>query len=62
MSEIINLRRHRKKIEKQAAEQSAAGNRYRFGRSKKEREAEALREEQRMRLLEGHKRMQGDET
>ncbi|MBS7541461.1 DUF4169 family protein [Ancylobacter lacus] len=62
MSEIVNLRRFRKKLAREAREQTAAARRYQFGRSKDEREAEEARERMRQNALEGHRRVQGDET
>lgn len=56
MSEIVNLKRHRKRLARAEDEQKAAENRRRFGRSKAKRErdeAEAARAE---RHIDGHRR------
>jgi hypothetical protein len=61
MAEIINLRRVRKRRERETREQIAAEQRLRFGRPKVERRADAAREELRERTLDGHKRVREDE-
>ena len=56
MSEIVNLKQHRKRVARAEKEQKAEANRRRFGRLKVERrreEAETVRAE---RHLDGHKR------
>jgi hypothetical protein len=53
MVEIVNLNRARKARAKQAEAEQATANRAKHGRTKAEREAEALSEAQRKRLLDG---------
>lgn len=60
MADVINLRQARKARARRAAETQAASNRARFGRTKAEKEADRLREEQARRHLDGHRR-DGDE-
>ncbi|MGP9819842.1 DUF4169 family protein [Salinarimonas sp. NSM] len=55
-AEIVNLRRARKAKARTAAEAAAAENRVLFGRTKAQRTAEAARDEQDRRRLEGHRR------
>lgn len=52
-AEIINLRRARKAKARQTAEQTAAENRVRFGRSKAKRELDRLENERSHRHLDG---------
>ncbi|MGA0563391.1 DUF4169 family protein [Ancylobacter sp. VNQ12] len=61
MSEIINLRRYRKKQVREAAEQTAAARRLHFGRTKAQREAEAVAEQKKQASLDGHRRVREDE-
>lgn len=61
MAEIINLRRARKRREREAKEQTAAEQRLRFGRTKVERRIDAARDELRERALDGHRRVREDE-
>ena len=56
MSEIVNLKRHRKRVARAEDEQKAAENRRRFGRSKAEREREEAEETRAQRHIDGHKR------
>lgn len=56
MSEIVNLKRHRKRVARAEDEQKAAENRRRFGRSKAEREREEAEETRARRHIDGHKR------
>ncbi len=56
MSEIINLKRHRKRVARQDQEQQAEANRQKFGRSKPERETQAAEAGRAQRHLDGHKR------
>jgi hypothetical protein len=56
MSEIVNLKRHRKRVARAEEEQQAAENRRRFGRSKAEREREEAEEALAKRHIDGHKR------
>jgi Domain of unknown function (DUF4169) len=61
MAEIVNLRRARKKAERRIAEDTAAANRLRHGRSKAERELEAARDAKAGRELDRHRIETGDE-
>jgi hypothetical protein len=61
MGEIVNLRRARKKSERQLAEREAAANRLLHGRSKAQRDLEAQREAKARRELESHRVETGDE-
>ncbi|WP_029031905.1 DUF4169 family protein [Salinarimonas rosea] len=55
-AEIVNLRRARKAKARETAQATAAENRVLFGRTKAQRTAEATRDEQERRRLEGHRR------
>jgi len=61
MGEIVNLRRARKKAERQLAEQTASANRLRHGRSKSERDLEIKRAAKARRDLDRHRIETGDE-
>lgn len=61
MGEIVSLRKHRKRLQRAAAEQQAAENRARFGRPKAERRRDVGETEQRSRSLDG-KRIEKPET
>ncbi|MFZ5671887.1 MAG: DUF4169 family protein [Pseudomonadota bacterium] len=56
MSEIVNLKRHRKRLARAKDEQKAAENRRRFGRPKAEREREEAEDARAQRHIDGHKR------
>ena len=56
MSEIVNLKRHRKRLVRAEKEQKAEVNRRQFGRSKAEREQEESQAARAERHLDGHKR------
>jgi Domain of unknown function (DUF4169) len=56
MSEIVNLKRHRKRLARQTKEQEAQANRERFGRSKSERAQSESENVRAARQLDGHKR------
>ena len=56
MSEIVNLKRHRKRLARAEKEQKAEANRRQFGRSKAEREQEEAQAARAERHLDGHKR------
>lgn len=62
MADILNLNRHRKRVQRAAAEQNAASRRLAFGRTKEQRKLEAATEQQQERLLDGHKRIREDDT
>ena len=53
MAEIVNLRQERKRRDRAVAAGQAAANRARHGRTRAEREAEALAERQRLAVLDG---------
>ena len=55
MAEVVNLNRARKAREKAAAQDTAAANRVRFGRTKAEKELARAREEKAARELEQKK-------
>jgi hypothetical protein len=61
MGDIVNLRRARKRAERQAAEQRAAANRLLHGRGKTEREHVTARDAKDRRNLDGHRIETGDE-
>ena len=56
MSEIVNLKRHRKRLARKAKEKDAQGNRERFGRSKSERAQSEAEKDRAVRQFDGHKR------
>lgn len=56
MSEIVNLKRYRKRVAREEKERDAQANRERFGRSKAEREKTEIEKESAARHLDGHKR------
>ncbi|TCK23274.1 uncharacterized protein DUF4169 [Ancylobacter aquaticus] len=62
MGDIVNLNRHRKRIARSQAEQSAAARRLEFGRPKRQRELAAAEERKQEKMLEGHRRIREDET
>jgi hypothetical protein len=62
MADIVNLRRHRKRLTREAAEQTAAARRLEFGRSKCQREADAAEQRRSETTLNGHLRIREDET
>lgn len=55
-AEIINFRQERRRRQREARAAEAAENRVRFGRTRAEREMDALREAQSRRNLDGHLR------
>ena len=61
MGDIVNLRRARKKAERQLAERKASANRLLHGRNKAERELEAKRDAKARRDLDRHQTETGDE-
>jgi len=61
MGDIVNLRRARKRAQRKAAEQDAAANRLRHGRSKAERDLEAARTSKERGDLDRHRIDAGDE-
>lgn len=61
-AEIINFRQERRRRQREARAAEAAENRARFGRTRAERERDALREVQAHRKLDGHLREAGSES
>jgi hypothetical protein len=61
MGDIVNLRRARKRAERQLAERTASANRRRYGRSKAQRDLEAKRDVKARRNLDRHRIETGDE-
>jgi uncharacterized protein DUF4169 len=61
MGDIVNLRRARKRAERELGERKAAANRLLHGRSKGERELESKREAKANRDLDHHRVETGDE-
>jgi hypothetical protein len=62
MAEIVNLRMARKARARTAAEQKAAENRAKFGRTKAEKAAEQAEVDRKARALDGARRDSEDET
>ena len=60
MGDIVNLKRFRKRSERKQAAKQAETNRARFGRTKSERAADALRAERASDLLDQHRIDGGD--
>ena len=60
MGEVVNLKRFRKRNERDQAAKQAESNRARFGRTKSERAAEAKRAERASNLLDQHRIDGGD--
>ncbi len=56
MTEIVNFNKARKAAQKTQAKAEAAANRARFGRTKGEKQAEALERDKAVKLLDGAKR------
>jgi hypothetical protein len=61
MGDIVNLRKARKKIERHQAEEKAAANRLRYGRSKAERTLDAERNAKSRQDLDRHLIDTGDD-
>lgn len=60
MGEIVNLKRFRKRSEREQAARDAGANRARFGRTKSERAAEAMRAKRSDEHLDQHRIDRGD--
>ena len=60
MGDIVNLKRFRKRSEREQAAKEAEANRARFGRSKSERAADATRARRTSELLDQHRIGDGD--
>jgi hypothetical protein len=61
MGDVVNLRRARKKIERQNAEREAAANRLQHGRSKAQRALDEKRNAKSHRDLDRHRIETGDD-
>ncbi len=61
MGDIVNLKRFKKRLERERAAQQAETNRARFGRSKSERALDQQRERRASELLDQH-RMDGEDA
>jgi len=61
MGDVVNLKRFRKRSEREQAAKEAEANRARFGRSKSERTADAMRARRANELLDQH-RIDGEDA
>ena len=61
MGDIVNLRRARKKAQRELAEREASANRLLYGRSKAQRDLDSERDAKASRDLERHRIETGDE-
>lgn len=61
MGDVVNLKRFKKRIERDQSAKAADANRARFGRTKAERTAEAQRGERASDLLDQH-RINGEDA
>ena len=61
MGDVVNLKRFRKRSEREQAAKEAEANRARFGRSKSERAADAMRARRASELLDQH-RIDGEDA
>ncbi len=61
MGEIVNLKRFRKRSEREQAAKDAGANRAKFGRTKSERAAEAMRARRTEDILDQH-RIDGEDA
>ena len=61
MGDVVNLKRFRKRGEREQAAREADANRARFGRTKSERAAETMRAEHASKLLDRH-RIDGEDA
>ena len=62
MGDVVNLKRFRKRGEREQAAKEAEANRVRFGRSKPERAADATRARRASERLDQHRIDGGDES
>jgi Domain of unknown function (DUF4169) len=60
MGNVINLKRFKKRIERETSEKQAETNRARFGRTKSERTSDVKRAKRESDLLEQHRIDDGD--
>ena len=61
MGDVVNLKRFRKRVERERAATEAEANRARFGRTKSERATEAMRTKRAIELLDQH-RIDGEDA
>jgi hypothetical protein len=61
MGDVVNLKRFRKRIERDQSAKAADANRARFGRTKAERSSDALRGKRANELLDQH-RINGEDA
>jgi hypothetical protein len=61
MGDVVNLKRFKKRLEREQATKQADANRARFGRSKSERSVEEKRNARASELLEQH-RLDGEDA
>jgi len=61
MGDVVNLKRFRKRSEREQAAREAEANRARFGRTKSERANDAMRAKRTSKLLDQH-RIDGEEA
>ena len=62
MGDVVNLKRFRKRSQHEQSAREAEANRARFGRTKSQRTAEALRTERARKLLDQHRVDREDAT
>lgn len=62
MGEVVNLKRFKKRSEREKSAREAEANRARYGRSKAEREAGAQRAQRASDLLDQHRIDDGDKS
>ena len=60
MGELVNLKRFRKRLEREEAGREAEANRARFGRTKSERELDTKRSTRAAEILDQHRLDEGD--
>ncbi len=60
MAEIVNLKRFKKRSEREQSAKAAETNRARFGRTKSERATEAMRVKRDNKILDQHRIDRGD--
>jgi hypothetical protein len=60
MGELVNLKRFRKRVEREEAGREAETNRARFGRTKSERERDKKRDARAAEILDQHRLDEGD--
>ena len=60
MGEIVNLKRFRKRVEREESSRKAEANRTRFGRTRSERELDKKRGERAAEILDQHRLDGGD--